>query len=242
MEVDTIWGLKKFGQILDILVSRSLMMRNQAFVSNATNVLCSMQEFPFYDKPMCIQYAKTNSDIIVKMKGTFVEWDHKWEKRKPKNQEKLLPRRLWRLPYMLPPGMIPPPGLTPGQIPPGAMPSQQLMPGQMAPAQPLWDNPPNHILFLTKQPEETNELMSSLLFNQFPGFKKVCLKPGRDNITLYITFVEFNNEVLSHTENAKSAHCRQAGLCMPYQGPESNGRHLITPLQTGKSVDTLPRS
>lgn len=40
-------------------------------------------------------------------------------------------------PYMPPPGMIPPPGLAPGQMPPGAMPPQQLMPGQMPPAQPV---------------------------------------------------------------------------------------------------------
>lgn len=82
----------QFGQILDILVSRSLKMRGQAFVifkevSSATNALRSMQGFPFYDKPMRIQYAKTDSDIIAKMKGTFVERDRKREKRKPKSQE-----------------------------------------------------------------------------------------------------------------------------------------------------------
>lgn len=34
-----------------------------------------------------IQYAKSDSDIIAKMKGTFVERDRKREKRKPKGQE-----------------------------------------------------------------------------------------------------------------------------------------------------------
>lgn len=34
-----------------------------------------------------IQYAKVDSDIIAKMKGTFVERDRKREKRKPKGQE-----------------------------------------------------------------------------------------------------------------------------------------------------------
>ena len=29
--------------------------------------------------------------------------------------------------------------------------------------------PPNQILFLTNLPEETNEMMLSMLFNQFPG-------------------------------------------------------------------------
>uniref|UniRef100_A0A8U7NHL3 RRM domain-containing protein n=30 Tax=Passeriformes TaxID=9126 RepID=A0A8U7NHL3_CORMO len=135
----------QFGQILDILVSRSLRMRGQAFVifkemSSATNALRSMQGFPFYDKPMRIQYAKTDSDIIAKMKGTFVERERDRE-----------------------------PPFSPQ----------------------LSENPPNHILFLTNLPEETNELMLSMLFNQFPGFKEVRLVPGRHDIA----FVEFDTEV-----------------------------------------------
>uniref|UniRef100_A0A8C9IK98 Small nuclear ribonucleoprotein polypeptide A n=1 Tax=Piliocolobus tephrosceles TaxID=591936 RepID=A0A8C9IK98_9PRIM len=121
----------QFGQILDILVSRSLKMRGQAFVifkevSSATNALRSMQGFPFYDKPM------------VSIVGTEVVWVCK-------------------------------------------------IGGDIR----LSENPPNHILFLTNLPEETNELMLSMLFNQFPGFKEVRLVPGRHDIA----FVEFDNEV-----------------------------------------------
>ncbi|KAL1773425.1 U1 small nuclear ribonucleoprotein A [Sigmodon hispidus] len=160
----------QFGQILDILVSQSLKMRGQAFVifkevSSATNALRSMQGFPFYDKPMGMPPMTQAPRMMHHMPS--------------------------QPPYMPPPGMIPPPGLAPGQIPPGAMPPQQLMPGQMLPAQPLSENPPIHILFLTNLPEETNELMLSVLFNQFPGFKEVRLVPGRHDIA----FVEFDNEV-----------------------------------------------
>lgn len=61
----------QFGQILDILVSRSLRMRGQAFVifkemSSATNALRSMQGFPFYDKPMVRQRLGENSDVFGK--------------------------------------------------------------------------------------------------------------------------------------------------------------------------------
>lgn len=47
----------QFGQILDILVSRTLKMKGQAFVifkeiNSASSALRSMQGFPFYDKPM----------------------------------------------------------------------------------------------------------------------------------------------------------------------------------------------
>ncbi|NXN15346.1 SNRPA protein, partial [Indicator maculatus] len=136
----------QFGQILDILVSRSLKMRGQAFVifkelGSATNALRSMQGFPFYDKPMRIQYAKTDSDIIAKMKGTFVERDRKREKRKPKGQDAASSKKAAA----------------------GGTPAAAAVQG----AVPLSENPPNHILFLTNLPEETNELMLSMLFNQY---------------------------------------------------------------------------
>ena len=57
----------------------------------------------------------------------------------------------------------------------------------------LSDQPPNNILFLTSLPEETNEMMLTMLFNQFPGFKEVRLVPGRHDIA----FVEFDNEFQS---------------------------------------------
>ena len=48
------------------------------------------------------------------------------------------------------------------------------MPGAGAAGQGGVDNaPPNQILFLTNLPAETNEMMLSMLFNQFPGFKEV---------------------------------------------------------------------
>ncbi|OWK49900.1 U1 small nuclear ribonucleoprotein A [Lonchura striata] len=222
----------QFGQILDILVSRSLRMRGQAFVifkemSSATNALRSMQGFPFYDKPMRIQYAKTDSDIIAKMKGTFVERERdrdrdrerKRDKRKAKGGEapgpkksgagvqgaaqgavpgmaplaqppRMLPHLAGQPPYIPPPGMIPAPGMAPNPgIPPGMAPQPGMAP--IPTPQPLSENPPNHILFLTNLPEETNELMLSMLFNQFPGFKEVRLVPGRHDIA----FVEFDTEV-----------------------------------------------
>ncbi|XP_070762004.1 U1 small nuclear ribonucleoprotein A isoform X2 [Enoplosus armatus] len=161
----------QFGQILDILVARNLKMKGQAFVifkevNSASNALRSMQGFPFYDKPMRIQYAKQDSDIIAKMKGTYVERDRKKEKKKIKGADGA--------------------GAKKG-VPGAAAPMVAGVPAAM----PVAENPPNHILFLTNLPEETNELMLSMLFNQFPGFKEVRLVPGRHDIA----FVEFDNEV-----------------------------------------------
>lgn len=68
----------QFGQILDIVALKTLKMRGQAFIifkeiASATNALRTMQGFPFYDKPMRINYSKTESDVIAKAKGTFKE-------------------------------------------------------------------------------------------------------------------------------------------------------------------------
>uniref|UniRef100_A0A8C6QPR1 U2 small nuclear ribonucleoprotein B n=1 Tax=Nannospalax galili TaxID=1026970 RepID=A0A8C6QPR1_NANGA len=62
--------------------------------------------------------------------------------------------------------------------------------GNSTPNPQVPDYPPNYILFLNNLPEETNEMMLSMLFNQFPGFKEVRLVPGRHDIA----FVEFEND------------------------------------------------
>ncbi|MCP9265681.1 U1 small nuclear ribonucleoprotein A [Dirofilaria immitis] len=68
----------QFGQIIDIMAFKTLKMRGQAHVifkeiSSATNALRAMQGFPFYDKPMRIQFAREDSDVIAKAKGTYVD-------------------------------------------------------------------------------------------------------------------------------------------------------------------------
>ena len=172
----------QFGQVLDIVALKTMKMRGQAFVvfkeiSSATNALRSMQGFPFFDKPMRINYSKTDSDMIAKMKGTFKEKDKKTAVDKKPKVKKTKPG------------------------PHGAMPAQTG--GENA--------APNQILFLTNLPPETNEMMLSMLFNQFPGFKEVTeiinvgaiafklfllqvrLVPGRADIA----FVEFESEMQS---------------------------------------------
>jgi RNA recognition motif-containing protein len=67
----------QFGQIVDIMAFKTLRMRGQAHIifkeiSSAATALRSMQGFPFYDKPMRIQYSREDSDVISKAKGTYV--------------------------------------------------------------------------------------------------------------------------------------------------------------------------
>lgn len=156
----------QFGQVVDIVALKTMPMRGQAFVvfkelAAATNALRQLQGFPFYNKPMRIQYAKTDSEIISKMKGTYGDKEKKREKKK-KAQEAAANQNKR-------PAQVPAAVHAPVQVP---------------------DNPPNHILFLSNLPEETNEMMLSMLFNQFPGFKEVRLVPGKHDIS----FVEFESE------------------------------------------------
>lgn len=159
----------QFGEIIKIVALRSLKMRGQAFVifkeiNSSTNALRSMQGFPFYDKPMKIQFAKIDSDCIAKMKGTYVERPKLPKTEEPKKKKKKPTYDNTQV------------------VGPGGIPQSALM-----------EQPPNNILFLTNLPEETTEMMLTMLFNQFPGFKEVRLVPGRHDIA----FVEFNNEFQS---------------------------------------------
>ena len=43
----------------------------RAHFSDRVDKIVWMQGFPFYDKPMRIAFAKTDSDAIAKMKGTY---------------------------------------------------------------------------------------------------------------------------------------------------------------------------
>jgi len=159
----------QFGQILDIIALKTLRMRGQAFVifkeiASATNALRTMQGFPFYDKPMRIAYSKVDSDVIAKIKGTFKERPKKIKPPKPAPEEKREKKK------------------------------KNAANAESGSANPnTAEQPPNQILFLTNLPEETNEMMLSMLFNQFPGFKEVRLVPNRHDIA----FVEFSTELQS---------------------------------------------
>lgn len=161
----------QFGPIMDIVALKTLKMRGQAFVifkeiASATNSLRTMQGFPFYDKPMRIQYCKVDSDVISKMKGTFKERPKRVKQPKPVNVEDKKAKKVKN---------------PANPEAPAANNNSNV------------EQPPNQILFLTNLPEETNEMMLSMLFNQFPGFKEVRLVPNRHDIA----FVEFASELAS---------------------------------------------
>lgn len=66
----------QFGTILEIVASKSLSMRGQAWivfddVGMATSALRAMQGFDFFGKPLRLAYAKVKSDAIAKRDGSW---------------------------------------------------------------------------------------------------------------------------------------------------------------------------
>ncbi|XP_059168482.1 U1 small nuclear ribonucleoprotein A-like [Physella acuta] len=193
----------QFGQILDIVALKTLKMRGQAFVifkeiNSAANALRSMQGFPFYDKPMRIQFAKKDSEVIAKLKGTYVEQPkrsrdkHEEEggKRKKKSRSQGASDSNQNATSQGSSTQIAP--RPPPQLNTSAPNALASMPQNAPPAiNAIPEQPPNQILFITNLPEETTEMMLCMLFNQFPGFKEVRLVPGRHDIA----FVEFETDV-----------------------------------------------
>lgn len=195
----------KFGKIIDIVAAKNLRMRGQAFIifdqsDSAAQALTSMQSFPLYDKPLRIQFAKSDSDIIAKRKNTFVERPKrrndsdtpsisKKEKRRQQQAAKQEQQRLVKaqmaaqfpnLPAGMPPMM---PGMPPMMMPP-PMPSRPVL------HPPIFGGEmPNNILFVSNL-QDANEAMLTTLFKAYNGFREVRLIPGRDGIA----FVEFDLE------------------------------------------------
>ncbi|XP_039001156.1 U1 small nuclear ribonucleoprotein A-like [Hibiscus syriacus] len=154
----------QFGKILDVLAFKTLKHKGQAWVifedvSSATNALRRMQGFPFYDKEMRIQYAKTKSDVIAKADGTFVPREKRKrheEKGGKKRKEQLDPNQAAA-------------GLNPGYA--GATPPLSQLPYLGArPIVPEAPAPPNNILFIQNLPHDATTMMLQMLFNQYPDF------------------------------------------------------------------------
>lgn len=176
----------QFGTVLDVVALKTLSMRGQAFVVfkdvlSATNAMRAMQNFPFYDKQMKIQFAKKQSDVIAKMNGTFVERAKKpSEKRKAEEaaiseaKKKQKAEASSKKPEKKKQEEKESSSSNGGS-------GQNLNPKRQ---------PPNKILFVENLPEQCTEIMLSMLFRQFPGFKETRMIEGKKGIA----FVEFEDE------------------------------------------------
>lgn len=184
----SLYGLfSQYGRILDVVALKTTKLRGQAWVvfsevTAASSAVRQMQNFPFYDKPMRIQYAKTKSDCVAKADGTFAP-----REKKKKQEEKAERKRRTEESQQTGAAANGANAQSNGGTP-ASQASRQGKPGaQEAPAA------PNNILFIQNLPHETTSMMLQMLFQQYPGFREVRMieaKPG-------IAFVEFGDDVQS---------------------------------------------
>jgi len=189
-----------FGGIIDIIAMKSLKRRGQAWIifkeiSAGTNALKSLQGFPFYNKPMRINYARTKSDVVAKADGSYVERPKKIVKREDlrKGGKAAAPAvQAAAAPVAQEPKKAAAPAVSQKTIQDriGWNPQQTTTAPKAGQApKPSGVAEPNRTLFVENLPAEATDTMLSMLFRQYPGFQEVRLIPGRN-----VAFVDYQNE------------------------------------------------
>jgi len=174
----------QFGPILDVVAQKTPKMRGQAFIVfrdiiTATNAMRDMQDFVFFDKPMSIHYAKTTSDIVAKMEGTYQSKERRAQEAADTEES----RKRKSVPGS---AEDEPPSKRQDTRRPKKQ-SQQF--DELA----LRQIPPNKTLFIQNLPPECTDNMLVTLFQKYPGFLEVRLPPGQKGVA----FVDFTNEMQS---------------------------------------------
>jgi len=174
----------QFGNILEVMADRTPKRRGQAWLvyddlSGATRAVKGMQGFVFYGKPLTIRYAKSRSDVIAKMEGTYKPREKKKEDVAKKASDATRKSKKQPKPPPAPPVQPPPPP-----------PPQKPAPGDKKAVENKEDDIPNRILFVENFPPETTPVALTLLFKQYLGFKDCRMIDGKPGIA----FVEFNDQ------------------------------------------------
>jgi U2 small nuclear ribonucleoprotein B'' len=196
----------QYGVILDVVALKTSKMRGQAFVTfrdigSATQSMRALQGFSFFGKPMRLQYAKAKANVIAQIEGTFDgkrSGKRKVEFGVPKAAAA---KKAVSVPAQAVDELPARPTAVDGEAAGADGPTlaasaeavAQAAAEAAAAAAPEPELPPNKVLFVENLPEQANEMMLRLLFQQFDGFKEARLVPGK----VGISFVEFGSEVQS---------------------------------------------
>jgi RNA recognition motif-containing protein len=151
----------QFGPILDIVATKTLKMRGQAFVvfkdiSSASSAVHKLSGFPFFDKPMKAQYAESKSDIVARLDGTYSVDSKRREK------EEKAARKAAKLAQAANPKKR------------RAVEDAEGEPTAKKPKE-IELNPPHKILFVQQVPKNVQAAEITALFSKLPGFKDTKL-------------------------------------------------------------------
>jgi RNA recognition motif-containing protein len=191
--------LSQFGIILDIKVTKTLKLRGQAWICfeelrAAVTAVRDMPGFVFFNKPMQVQFAKSQSHVVAKIRGTYVE---------PAAAVKG-PQMNAQRQALMDTGAAASASQASGNLIAAAdissahssssssssfsfSSSSSSSTGDVDMDEDEAPNEPHNTLFLQSLPEGANEIMLSVLFKQYDGFQAVRLVPGRAGIG----FVDF---------------------------------------------------
>ncbi|KAG9292057.1 hypothetical protein G9A89_017957 [Geosiphon pyriformis] len=183
-----------YGRILDVVALKTIRLRGQAFIvfkeiQSATAAMRGLNGFMFYDKPMNIEYAKSKSDAIAKLDGTWKKptisstdrsghpssstTSASTSKRGREDDERQKANGNQKLPEIASPE------------------SEQMEEDDEAGVEFRGEQEPlNRILYIMNLPPDVTDEMLSYLFQQYPGFKEVRLVPGKSDIA----FVEYETD------------------------------------------------
>lgn len=181
-----------FGPILDIVASKGVRLRGQAWIvyrdlDAASAAKRALHDSLFFDKAVQIQFAKSKSDVVAKADGSYVR---RTEPKRPANavnreadpEKRAAKKRALEAKSR------------------GAAAAAGGAGGAGSKLDASFDNlPPNKLLFVDNLPDECTELMLAMLFRQYEGFAEVRMVPGKAGIA----FVEFADPLLATT--AKNA-------------------------------------
>lgn len=182
----------QFGNILDIQCKKTLALRGQAWIiyedlGSATKALREMQGFSFYSKAMRVDYAKIKSDVISKRDGSFVPRPKRKVDGAPAKQaEAKKPKPTKAEPMEV--ETIETEDATDAPAGEAAAAADDAPKKAKEP-----EAPPNRILFVENLPEQCSEMMLSMLFQQYNGYKEARLVPSKPGIA----FVEFGDQFQS---------------------------------------------
>jgi U2 small nuclear ribonucleoprotein B'' len=155
-------------QVLEVVTLRRQGLRGQAWVifeetQSATAAIQAEHGFTFFGKDLKLNYSREVSDRIAKRDGTYVA---------KAKRKKLVPSTLTAETTSTTTASAPSTTVSTAPAPSSAAPTEQ----------------PSHILFAVNLPPECNEMMLSMLFRQYSGFKEVRIpRPG-------LAFCEFDDE------------------------------------------------
>ncbi|KAL6772018.1 hypothetical protein ACKKBG_A28665 [Auxenochlorella protothecoides x Auxenochlorella symbiontica] len=162
----------QFGKVLDVVVMKGAALRGKAWVvfadvGAATDALRAMQDFPFFDKPLRLSFAKSKSEVITRLEAG--------SKKAKKDKKPAEAAKDAETAPALANGR--------GSHAPSATPAQRSVDvGE-----------PNQTLFVENLPEATTADMLSMLFSQYNGFVEIRMVEARPGIA----FIDFSNDAQS---------------------------------------------